>query len=112
MMRWLSRVRNNLVYFVADWKAYEGEEREDFSRIAKVYAEEMQGKLNAKTSDTLGLYLIAFGDTEDQVEQGRAYLRDAKKQRGDELSYINFYRLHEFIARRKLLEMAPAPRVL
>lgn len=103
--------KNNLVYFVADWKAYEGNEREEFNQAAKVYAEEIRANPDEKTTDTLGLYLIAFGETEDEVEQGRAYLRKALKERSDDPSYLGFYRLHEFIALRKLLEMALQLRV-
>jgi len=103
--------KNNFVYFVSDWKAHVGEEREAFNSAAKIYAEELRADLDGKTTDTVGLYLIAFGETEDEVEQGRVYIRNARKLREEDPTYLNFYRLHEYIALRKLLDMAPRPKV-
>ncbi len=98
--------KNNLVYFVADWKACENKERESFTNLAHTYAEEIRANPNEKSADTLGLYLIVFGQTASDVDQGRDYLRSALKRRENDPSYISFYRLHNFIALRTLLDMA------
>jgi len=105
----LARSKNNLVYFISDWKCFENGGTQELYDLAAALQADLDLK-NPRQADTLGLYRIAFGTTIDEIESGRALVRNAQKQEGYD-SAGQFFGLHEYLAVSKILELMMQDRL-
>jgi ppGpp synthetase/RelA/SpoT-type nucleotidyltranferase len=99
--------KNNFVYFVADWKLFGKKEKAVWTELAKTYVEELKRYQEGNEADTLALFWIVFGETADEIDEGRRLLRLSRETRpGDSEIYRQFFNLHEFVATSRLRDLA------
>jgi ppGpp synthetase/RelA/SpoT-type nucleotidyltranferase len=106
------RAKNNLIYFVCDCKLFRHSVDDDW--VAKIgpFVEELRSADTGNETDTLGFYLILFGKTPDEIEEGRRLMRNSRtlrRNKTDAQIYAKFYTLHEYVALNRLLEMQDRP---
>jgi ppGpp synthetase/RelA/SpoT-type nucleotidyltranferase len=100
------RAMNNFVYFVSDWKCLLGGERPAWTMAASEYVEKLEAlEKDFHIEDTLGIFPVAFGTTIEEIERGRGRFRAARQKGEGDPSCEAYYRLHEFIALRRMLEL-------
>lgn len=105
------RAKNNLIYFVCDCQLFKHHVDDQWLVKIEPYVKEIRDAHTGNESDTVGFYLIMFGKTPEEIEEGRSLLRTSSKNRtdqSDEEIYTRFKNLHEYVALRRLLQLAKA----
>jgi hypothetical protein len=105
----LKDFKNSFVYFVTDWKLQKGEENKEWVDKARKYVGEIKANIDTARPDALdtcGIFTIAFENTRDEIDAGRALIKRSLDRRPDDEVYKYFFRYHEYIALRRLLKIA------
>ena len=102
---------NNFIYSVCDCTLFKFEVQPHWKDEAENFFKELRSIVDAddaeksRAQDTIGFYLIMFGETSDEIDEGRALLRKAKASRNDK-SYAKYYHLHEYVALDRLMRLS------
>lgn len=105
-------VHRLFIYFVCDCKLFRHSVGDDWVAKIEPFVEELRSMETGNEADTLGFYLILFGKTPDEIEEGRRLMRKSRTLRRDNTDaeiYAKFYTLHEYVALNRLLEMQDRP---
>jgi ppGpp synthetase/RelA/SpoT-type nucleotidyltranferase len=104
----LKQAKNNYVYYVCDWKLFLNQSTDAGIARAKKFVDEILalGPAQGNEADTIGLFKILFGKTADEIEEGRALIKRAKRTRRDDIEiYQKFYDLHNYVSLNRLMKL-------
>ena len=104
------RAENDFVYFVADCAVLGKKLSRKWRSLASRYLKDLQpsAATDPVLADTVGYYLIALGDTSEDIDSGRQLIRTSLSLRkGKERdTYMSFFRLHEYVGLKRLFKLA------
>lgn len=101
----LRAAKNSFIYFATDWKSLKKQNKPEYTSRAARYAKELSSSRSfLKLMDTIGFYKIVFGETTEQIESGRQLIWKSRKRRPKDEAYKYFFRHHEYVALKRLLE--------
>lgn len=96
--------KSTYAYLYADWSVRQpSEKRPEWQALAATYVAELSQSKALDVLDSLGFYRIVFGQTREEIEQGRLMVSTAHKSARADLR--PFFLYHEYIAVQRLAEV-------
>lgn len=109
----MKKAKNNLIYAVCDCKLFKRDVDEQWVQKVAPYVAELRAAEAGHEADTIGFYLIMFGKTNEEIEEGRRLLKTARKELvagspAEAEIHSRFFLLHDYVALNRLLSAARA----